>query len=123
MKIFELNNLAEDPDYQQVLTTYRQLLMDWMEDTNDLGRVDELSLMERWLVKGEQPRLDPLQLEVTDLGIELIEPKSDATIVYKQPQDSVWMVYSNPLPAEMSFTAKAERIGYTDSELLKYEGD
>ncbi|MAU70631.1 MAG: sulfatase [Pseudozobellia sp.] len=120
---FELNNLAEDPDYQQVLTTYRQLLMDWMEDTNDLGRVDELSLMERWLVKGEQPRLDPLQLEVTDLGIELIEPKSDATIVYKQPQDSVWMVYSNPLPAEMSFTAKAERIGYTDSELLKYEGD
>lgn len=75
---YELNNLADDPDYQEVLTQYRQLLMSWMSDSNDLGRVDERSLIERWLVKGEQPRLDPLQLKISEFGIELIDPKGDA---------------------------------------------
>lgn len=83
---YELNNLADDPDYQEVLTQYRQLLMSWMSDSNDLGRVDERSLIERWLVKGEQPRLDPLQLKISEFGIELIDPKGDARWFIKPPR-------------------------------------
>ena len=120
---YELHNLALDPDYQQTLIEYRQLLNDWMKETNDLGRMDERILMERWLIDGEQPRLDELQLEVTNEGIELISPKNDATVVFRQSKDTIWHVYAAPLSKDMSFEAKAERIGYIDSEILEYSAD
>ncbi len=120
---YELHNLALDSDYQQTLIEYRQLLNDWMKETNDLGRMDERILMERWLIDGDQPRLDELQLEVTERGIELISPKNDATVVFRQSKDSIWQVYATPLSKEISFEAKAERIGYHDSEILEYSAD
>ena len=38
---FELNNLAESPEYKQVLTRLRSALEKWMVDTKDLGRTPE----------------------------------------------------------------------------------
>lgn len=67
--------------------------------------------------------LDELQLEVTNEGIELISPKNDATVVFRQSNDTIWHVYATPLSKDMSFEAKAERIGYIDSEILEYSAD
>ncbi|SHJ02487.1 sulfatase family protein [Pseudozobellia thermophila] len=120
---YELNNLAEVPGMQDTLVHYRKLLKDWMVETKDLGGIDERDLMARWLVDGEQPRLKPLQLEESESGVELISPKPDATIVWKGVKDSIWKVYAKPLPKDVSFVAKAERIGYSDSELLEYKVD
>ena len=75
----------------------------------------------KWLPNGKQPQLPPLEMEDKEEGIRLISQKPDATIVWKQPKDSIWNVYSEPLPKEISFEAKAERIGYADSEVLVYE--
>ncbi len=120
---YELNNLAGLTEMQDTLLHFRKVLNDWMQETNDLGRIPESDLIAKWLPEGKQPKLGPLQMQETDFGIELISSKSDATLVWKQPKDSVWNVYTNPLPKTNSFEAKAERIGYLDSELLEYQKD
>jgi len=117
---YELENLAAKPELKDTLQYYRAVLNDWIKETNDLGEFPERDLMARWLVDGKQPQLAPIEIEETDIGIELISTKSDATLVWKQPQDSVWNVYAKPIPKNTSFDAKAERIGYEDSEVLNY---
>ncbi len=118
---WELHNLAQDPAYRDSLLHFRKLLKDWIKETNDLGEVLEKELISRWLVDEEQPKLKPLELVESEKGIELVAPKNDATIVWKVPEDSIWQVYTSPLPKNTVFDAKAERIGYLDTDVLHYE--
>ena len=55
--------------------------------------------------------------------INLISEKSDATIIWKEPGDVSWHIFSEPLNKNVSFIAKAVRIGYTDSDDLLYSMD
>ncbi|SDE68564.1 Arylsulfatase A [Pricia antarctica] len=118
---YELHNLAGNKDLKDTLVRYRKILKDWIKDTKDLGEYPEKELIDNWLVDGKQPKLPPLEVEEKNESIRLISKKSDATIVWKQPQDSVWNVYGEPLPATIPFEAKAERIGYSDSAVLRFE--
>lgn len=115
---YELNNLAALPEMQDTLVHLRKVLNDWIKETNDLGRIPEEELIAKWLPDGKQPQLAPLEMEDTHGEIILISKKSDATILWKQPQDSLWNIYTEPIPSGISFEAKAERIGYLDSEIL-----
>ncbi|WP_299537441.1 sulfatase [Ulvibacterium sp.] len=117
---YELNNLADNPELQDTLNHLRNVLEDWMKKTNDLGKYPEKELISQWLPNGEQLSLPPLQMEDHGDSIRLITKKTDATIVWKQSQDSIWNIYTVPLPKNFSFEAKAERIGYKDSEILTY---
>ncbi len=118
---YELHNLAGNNDLQDTLLAYRNILNEWIKDTKDLGHFPEKELIDKWLVEGAPPKLPPLEMEEKNDSIRLISKKADATIVWKQPQDSVWNVYSEPLPADIPFLAKAERIGYSDSAVLESE--
>lgn len=118
---YELHNLAQTKEFQDTLKHYRTVLNDWIKETNDLGRIDESELIKRWVPNDKPPKLAALQIEETDDVVELYASKSDATIVWKSPKDSIWNVYSQPLPNNSPFEAKAERIGYADSEMLVYE--
>jgi hypothetical protein len=60
-------------------------------------------------------------MEITATGIELFSPKHDATIVWRKMRDSVWNMYVEPLPKNTEFEAKAERIGYADSKILRID--
>lgn len=118
---YELHNLAGNKDLEDTLVFYRKILNDWIKDTKDLGEYPERELIDNWLVDRKQPQLPPLEMEEKNDSIHLISKKSDATIVWKQPQDSVWNVYGEPLPATIPFEAKAERVGYSDTALLVFE--
>ncbi len=115
---FELDNLAQREEFQDTLKHFRTVLNDWIKETNDLGRIDESDLIARWVPNGEPPQLASIEMEETDGKILLSAPKPDATIVWKSPKDSIWSIYSEPLPNDRPFEAKAERIGYADSETL-----
>ncbi len=118
---YELHNLAGNKDLQDTLAMYRKILNEWIKDTKDLGQYPEKELIDNWLVNGKQPKLPPLEMEEKNDSIHLISKKSDATIVWKQPQDSIWNVYGEDLPANIPIAAKSERIGYLDSEVLELE--
>jgi arylsulfatase A-like enzyme len=117
---YELNNLIDKPELKDTLIHLRSVLDDWIKRTKDLGEYPEKELISKWLPNGEQLQLQPLQIEEKKDGIRLIAKMTDATIVWKQPQDSIWNIYATALPKSLSFEAKAERIGYRDSETLKY---
>lgn len=117
---YEFENLADMPELQDTLVHLRQVLNNWIDSTNDLGQYPEKELIAKWLPEGQQPQLPPLELEEKDQGVLLRSTQPDATIVWKQPMDSVWQIYTNPLPVNTSFQAKAERIGYSDSDILEY---
>ncbi len=119
---FELENLASQAALKDTLELYRDLLSDWMKETNDLGGIPEKELINSWLPNGEQPILSALEMEEREDGIILHCKKTDATIVWKRPKDSVWTIFEDALPKTMSFEAKAERIGYQDSEVFLYGG-
>jgi arylsulfatase A-like enzyme len=116
---YELNNLAELPMMQDTLAKLRAILKHWIKETNDLGEIPEQDLLAKWLPDGKQPQLPPLEMEESNGQIRLMSRQSDATILWKQPLDSLWNIYTQPIKNTISFEAKSERIGYLDSELLK----
>ena len=120
---FELVNLSNQVQFQDTLVHLRKVLNSWVKETNDLGRTPEKDLITMWFPDGEQPKLKPLQLVEKGDKINLISDKSDATIIWKEPGDVSWHIFSEPLNKNISFTAKAVRIGYTDSDDLLYSID
>ncbi len=120
---YELNNLANHPEAKDTLIYYRELLKEWIKNTNDLGEYPERELIANWLPDGRQPQLSPMEMEEKEDGIHLFNKRPDASMVWKRPQDSIWHVYNEPLPVDIPFEAKAERIGYADSEVLIYSND
>ncbi|MBD0776894.1 sulfatase [Maribacter sp. ANRC-HE7] len=115
---YELVNLALRPELRDTLIKMRKVLKNWIKNTNDLGRYPEMELIEKWMPNGKELPLPPLEMENVEAGISLISKKADATIIWRQPNDSVWHIYDEPLPEGIDFEAKAERIGYLDSEVL-----
>lgn len=118
---FELNNLAQNPEMLDTLMLYRKVLDHWITESKDLGRIPERELLSEWLPNGEMKKLPNLEITVKDSLVTVFSPKLDATVVWKRPKDSVWTLYSKPLPLGIEFEAKAERIGYQDSEILMIE--
>lgn len=118
---FELRNLADQEILRDTLRHLRSVLTDWIIATKDLGEYPEKELITEWLPNGVPPELPALEMEAREDGIYLFSKKSDATIIWKQPQDATWHIYADPLPESISFVAKAERIGYADSPILHYE--
>ncbi|MGB3145109.1 MAG: sulfatase [Maribacter sp.] len=117
----ELHNLAMNPVYEDSISRYRKLLDQWIKETKDLGEIEEQVLLQNWLIAGKQPKLKNLVLSDSEKGIQLMHPMTDATIVWRSHKDSVWTIYAGPLSKDISFEAKAERIGYADSETLVWE--
>lgn len=120
---FELVNLSDQEQFQDTLVHLRKILNNWIKETNDLGRTPEKDLITMWLPNGEQPKLKPLQMVEKGEEINLISDKYDATIIWKEPGDVSWHIFSEPLNKNVSFIAKAVRIGYTDSDDLLYSID
>ncbi|MEP3210622.1 MAG: sulfatase [Maribacter sp.] len=116
---YELHNLANLAEMQDTLIHYRKVLNDWIQETNDLGRIPEEELLAKWLPNGKQEQLPPLEMEDKNDEIRLLSKVTDATILWRQPNDSLWNIYMEPLPKGTLFEAKAERIGYADSEVLE----
>lgn len=115
---YELNNLVAQPELNDTLIHLRKVLDKWMVETNDLGRIPEEELIAKWLPNGEHSQLPPLEMKEENHVIRLMSAKTDATILWKQPQDSLWTIYTEPIPNSISFEAKSERIGYLASEIL-----
>lgn len=115
---YELNNLAGMEVYRDSLLYYRNLLNTWIKESKDLGEINERELVSNWLEEGKPQKLPGLEMELTTEGLVLISPKKDATIVWRALGDSLWKIYTKPLYKEATYEAKAERIGFIDSEVL-----
>jgi len=121
---YELNNLAGKIEYQSVLSDLRDKLINWENETNDLGGFNERDLINNWLIDGKQPVLQAPVPELIDGdSLELARNKGDATIIFKNPGDSSWAIYVRPIPLvqHMDLEFKTVRIGYQDSKIATFK--
>jgi len=69
----EINNLAGDPEFAQILQQHRDILATWMRETDDQGQYPEsaeglLQVLYRWGDKCVNPEYDAVRERYGDLG-------------------------------------------------------
>ena len=118
---YELNNLADKISLKDTLFFLREVLDQWIIDTNDLGEYSEKELIKKWFYKGKSKELESLTEIRKNNKVFLKHKDKGATIVWRDNRDSIWKIYKKPLEYSNSIRAKAVRIGYKDSEILSMD--
>jgi len=118
---YELNNLADKISLKDTLFFLREVLDQWIIDTNDLGEYSEKELIKKWFYKGKSKELESLTEIRKNNKVFLKHKDKGATIVWRDNRDSIWKIYKKPLEYSNSILAKAVRIGYKDSEILSMD--
>jgi N-sulfoglucosamine sulfohydrolase len=117
----EINNLAEDSKYHDVLVRMRSELKKWMDEINDMGFILEMEMVEKMWSGGKQPATEApvINIDGKKKLMVLSCPTEGASIVYttEKEEDPHWLLYSKPLKLKASGTlrAKAIRYGYKHS--------
>ena len=142
----EVENLAEDPDYADVLDRMRGALDDWIDHTDDAGLDPEREQLERMWPDGEQPQtdapvfvpnspdergVDPANDGGTFAGpleVQISCPTQGTSIVYATDEgsDAQWELFTGPVelpPGETTLRARAIRYGYAESEVTRASFD
>lgn len=141
---YEVNNLAYDPAYANVLTQLQRELDTWMNDIGDMGHLSELAMVESWWPDGVQPEtaapvVAPRASRMTaflpgDGGVKpnasggtftgpievmFYAPTQGSSMGYTTDagDDATWHLYDRPLTITETTTirAKAIRYGYKES--------
>jgi N-sulfoglucosamine sulfohydrolase len=139
---YQINNLASDPKYRDVLERMNAQLDDLMDETNDMGRISESEMIENMWPGRIQPVTAPPSMIMTD------RENSDLTAItrggrYKYParvalycatqgasftyttdttENARWKLYVAPVKLNKGKTiirAKAIRYGYKESNEVK----
>ena len=136
---YEIDNLADDIEYETELRRLRQALDAWIRDMGDMGQVPESEMVRRWYPNGKRPRTaPPLFVPISDgspgqepapkggsfeqpvlLQMHCATQGASIAYTFEAGEDPRWLLYSKPvyLPGgETTVRARAIRIGYEESE-------
>ena len=127
---YEINNLAEKPEYQELLSQMRDVLTQWQKETGDLGTVPEQELIERMWPNKIQPKTAAPTITAnvnssTDtITVTMNSDTEGASIAYTlddNQKNPHWLLYHQPLELQdnTSLRTKAIRYGYQESEEVK----
>ncbi len=136
---FELNNLANDPEYANQLNRLRQALDAWRAETRDMGDISEEAMIAQMWPGGVQPvtatpiilphnsmdardaKVEPGGTFDSPVTIQIHCPTQGASIAYttETGEKPRWLLYTGPLTIKEGTTtlrAKAIRYGYKESD-------
>jgi hypothetical protein len=123
---YEINNLANSPQYKHVLERMRAVLEKWMEDTNDLGRIPEDELIERMWPGRQQPLTATPTVGVMPaadgkMTVTINCATEGASIGYRLGEKGRWLIYTGRIHLKPGTVvrAKAVRIGYLPSRQVR----
>ncbi len=124
---FELNNLADKPEYQKKLKELRRAMDSWIAQTGDVPNMPEANLIEKlWNNSESKPLTAKPVATVTKGKMFISSTTKGASIGYKiiaenGKEPASWSVYQKPLqiPENATILIKAHRIGYVPSETVK----
>ncbi len=125
----EVNNIADDPNYQDKLIELREACAEWIESTNDRNIIPEEELLQQILPDGIQPVTADPTYSISDGQVTLTSNTAGASIGYKYVEtDSLpgmnnWSVYDGPftISSDKELVTIAHRIGYKPSEIVSVE--
>lgn len=122
---YELNNLAEQTDYSNLLTAFRATLDAWEISTGDLGTKHEQELIEEWLPEGKASVLSIPKYELNSNGLKLSSPQHGAVLLWRTKGSSSWNLYDKPIALEKGSEIEiaASRIGFKSSPVTLIKAD
>jgi arylsulfatase A-like enzyme len=122
---YEMNNLAQDTRYRQVLEQLRAALARYQNRFDDQSIEGELAMVRRMWPQMQQPDTLPPAVTSTETGlIQLSSATAGASIGYRV-DGGPWRLYVHPLSLEdgMVLEAKAVRYGFAESATIQVFGD
>ncbi|MEO0339067.1 MAG: sulfatase [Bacteroidota bacterium] len=123
----ELNNLANDPAYQEVLTKLRVEMDRWLEAIGDQPNLPEKELIAQlWNGRDSQPTTADPRVTISEGKISVTCATEGASIGYQllggtSKASKAWQLYQEPIPivdGTAKIQVKAHRIGYLSSEVI-----
>ena len=123
---YELNNLAEDPQFSSILNELRRECTTWMHNISDMGHISEQELINTFWPDKIQPLTANPVLNVENGKLQITCQTEGASIGYKRLQDLKdglgWQIYKAPIDIhqEAPILVIAHRIGFAPSDTLKW---
>ncbi|MFZ2149437.1 MAG: sulfatase-like hydrolase/transferase [Sedimentisphaerales bacterium] len=135
----EVNNLSDNPEYKSVLEQMRRVHKEWMKETGDMGLIPEPEFDEMKRPDGRyqktaepifwSPKWQPGAPGKAARHVTIACPTAGASVVYRISGDgetkNSWKLYRKSLwltPGKV-LHAKACRIGFNDSDEVKFKFD
>ncbi|APY11600.1 sulfatase [Seonamhaeicola sp. S2-3] len=124
---YELNNLAEDPNYKEKLDELSSEMDRWLTEIGDTPNLDEGKLVKRlWGGNDSQPKTSEPTITVNNGKLKISCETTGASIGYKVIKDGKtpqsWAIYQNPieLPKGTKLMVQAHRIGFKPSKTVEF---
>ena len=119
---WELNNLADVPQYAERLARMRAATESWQQRVGDRGMVPEAVMMQEMRPGGQWQQTAEPQLERRAGEVWIHCVTEGASIVYRSGREgqwSDWMYYARsvPLPTNLTVQAQSHRLGYRPSSV------
>lgn len=124
---YELNNLADNPDYKERMKELRAEMDRWLQAIDDIPNLPERELISKlWNGEETQPVTSNPTITVSEGKIEMNCATEGASLGYKiigndgiTPE--VWSIYQTPfeIPEGATVVTQAYRIGFKPSEIVE----
>ena len=119
---YEVNNIANNPEYKDKLIELRNALNTWQYEIDDKGFINESELINEFWPNMIQPITKPVEISVLDNVISLKCETKGASIGYQigdQIGSQNWKLYNKPfgLSSNQKLSTRAIKIGYKASTI------
>ena len=119
---YEVDNIANNPDYKDKLIELRNALNTWQYEIDDKGFINESELINEFWPNMIQPITKPVEISVLDNVISLKCETKGASIGYQigdQIGSQNWKLYNKPfdLSSNQKLSTRAIKIGYKASTI------
>jgi len=119
---YELNNLADIPEFSEKLTELRNELKNWQKKFGDLGKIDEKELIKTmWNGNNSPPLTDTAKIKIIENNLIAVNCKTKGASIGYQINNEIgsisWYIYINPISINKVDSIKiySKRIGYKES--------
>jgi hypothetical protein len=121
---WELNNLAELPQYTERLARMRRSTQIWQQEIGDMGLIPEAVMMEEMKPDGRTPVTQAPKIDIDGGFVSLRCETDGASIVYQMQIDGgwgPWQLYTRSFadPAT-AFRVQGSRLGYENSKIVTH---
>jgi len=123
-----LNNLIDNPAYQEKIIEMRKAMNEWLTQTGDMAEIPEKEMLEKMWPGGKQPVTAKPEIIKEKNKISLKCETQGASIAYiisdkdfEPDLNSGWKVYYQAIKAPKGkfLYVMAQRIGYKESNVVK----
>ena len=114
----ELNNIAGDPAYADVLASLRAECERWIKAIDDKGFIDEVALIRTFYPNGKAQLTDAPIIDIKNSKVTVSCPTLGARIGYRYSSEKApykgWEIYTEPIEEKANDTLEiiTHRLGY-----------